>query len=64
MVEIKINEGESFEAFLRRFTKRVQQEAVIAEARRRKHFEAPSALRKKRAAAKRRKSLKATLKNM
>ncbi len=64
LVEIRINEGESFEAFLRRFTKRVQQEAVIAEARRRQHFEPPSMVRKKKAAAKRRKSLKATLKNM
>lgn len=64
MVEVKINEGESFEAFLRRFTKRVQQEGLISETRRRQHFEPPSVLRKKRAAAKRRKSIKATLKNM
>ncbi len=64
LVEIRINDGESFEGFLRRFTKRVQQESIISEARRRQHFEPPSITRKKTAAAKRRKSIKATLKNM
>ena len=64
LVELRINEGESFEAFLRRFTKRVQQESIISEARRRQHFEPPSVTRKKRAAAKHRKSVKATLKHM
>ena len=39
LVEVKINDGESFESFLRRFTKRVQQESIISEARRRQHFE-------------------------
>lgn len=64
MVEVRINDGESFESFLRRFTKRVQQEGLISETRRRQHFEPPSVLRKKRAASKRRKSIKATLKYM
>jgi small subunit ribosomal protein S21 len=64
LVELRINEGESFEGFLRRFTKRVQQESIISEARRRQHFEPPSITRKKTAAAKKRKSVKATLKNM
>jgi small subunit ribosomal protein S21 len=64
LVEVRINEGESFESFLRRFTKRVQQEGLISETRRRQHFEPPSVLRKKQAAAKRRKSIKATLKYM
>ena len=64
MVEVRIQDGESFESFLRRFTKRVQQDGLISEARRRQHFEAPCSLRKKQAAAKRRKSLKATLKHM
>jgi len=64
LVELRINEGESFEGFLRRFTKRVQQESIISDARRRQHFEPPSITRKKTAAAKKRKSMKATLKNM
>ncbi len=64
VVEVRIQEGESFESFLRRFSKRVQQDGLMSEARRRQHFEAPSVLRKKQAAAKRRKSIKATLKYM
>ena len=63
-MEMRINEGESFEAFLRRFTKRVQQEGIVSETRRRQNFEPPSILRKKKEASKLRKSVKATLKNM
>lgn len=62
-MEVRINDGESFEAFLRRFTKRVQQEGIVSETRRRQHFEPPNVLRKKKAASKRRKSIKATLKS-
>jgi small subunit ribosomal protein S21 len=62
--EIRISEGESFESMLRRFTKRVQQEGILSESRRRQHFEPPTNLRKKKAAGKRRKSLKAQRKNM
>jgi small subunit ribosomal protein S21 len=64
LVEVRIQDGESFESFLRRFSKRVQQDGLMSEARRRQHFEPPSVLRKKQAAAKKRKSLKATLKYM
>ena len=64
LVEIKINDGESFEGFLRRFTKKVQHESIIPEYRKREHFEPPSVARKKKAAAKLRKSLKTTHKFM
>ena len=63
MADVRLQEGESFEAMLRRFTKHVQQEGIISETRRRQHFEPPCTVRKKRAAAKRRKSIKATLKS-
>ena len=53
-----VGENESLEAALRRFTKRVQQDGILAEARRRGHYEKPSVKRKRKAAAKRRKSLK------
>jgi small subunit ribosomal protein S21 len=53
-------EGESFDSMLRRFNKRVQQDGIISEARRRAHFEPPSVKRKKKAAAKRRKSRRNT----
>jgi small subunit ribosomal protein S21 len=59
LAEVVIGESESFEAALKRFTKKVQQDGILAEARRREHFEKPSIRRKKKAAAKRRKSRKA-----
>ena len=51
-------EGETFESMLRRFNKRVQQDGILSEVRRRAHFEPPSVTRKKKEAAKRRKSRK------
>ncbi|MBI2166579.1 MAG: 30S ribosomal protein S21 [Chloroflexi bacterium] len=56
MSVVKLLEGESFESLLKRFNRRVQQDGVLSEARRREHFESPSVRRKKKAAAKRRKS--------
>jgi len=53
---VVLSEGETFESLLKRFNKKVQQDGVLSEARRREHFEAPSIKRKKKAAAKRRKS--------
>jgi len=53
---VVLGEGENFESMLKRFNKRVQQDGVLSEARRREHFESPSTKRKKKAAAKRRKS--------
>jgi small subunit ribosomal protein S21 len=56
LVVVKQEEHEGFESMLKRFNKRVQQDGVLSEARRRKYFEKPSVRRKKKAAAKRRKS--------
>ena len=56
MAEVRLNEGESFEGMIRRFTKRVQQEGIISETRRRGFYEKPSIKRKRKAAAKRRKT--------
>ncbi|MBI4336616.1 MAG: 30S ribosomal protein S21 [Chloroflexi bacterium] len=58
MSQVNLLEGESFESLLKRFNKRVQQDGILSEARRREHFEPPSVRRKKKAAAKRRKSLR------
>ena len=60
LVEVKLNEGESFDSMLRRFSKQVSQDMVLAEIRKRQHFESPTSLRKKLAAAKLRKSVKTT----
>lgn len=56
MTEVKLAENETFESLLRRFTKKVQQDGIISEARRREHYEKPSVKRKKKEAAKKRKS--------
>jgi len=52
--EVIIGDGESFEAALRRFNKKIQQAGILAEARRREFYERPAA-RRKRKEAKRRK---------
>ncbi len=58
MAEVTVAENETLESALRRFNKKVQQEGILAEARRREHYEKPSVSRKKKKAAKRRKSLR------
>ena len=47
MAEVIIGEHESFESALKRFTKRVQQDGILAEARRREHYEKPSDKRRR-----------------
>jgi small subunit ribosomal protein S21 len=56
VVEVVVNQNESFEAALKRFNRKVQQYGILSEARRRERFEKPSVRRKRKAAAKRRKS--------
>jgi small subunit ribosomal protein S21 len=58
LADVIVRENENLETALRRFTKRVQQEGILSEARRRGHFEKPSVKRKRKAAAKRRKSMR------
>ncbi len=59
MSDVAAQENESFESLLRRFDKKVQQEGILAEVRRREFYEKPSAKRKKKEAIKRRKSSRA-----
>ncbi len=56
MTDVKLGSGESFESLLRRFNKRVQQDRILAEVRRRKFYEKPSEERKRKEAVKRKKS--------
>ena len=58
MADVRLAEGETFDSLLRRFNKRVQQDGILSEIRRRQHFESPTIRRKKKAAAKRRKSMR------
>lgn len=59
MADVKAAENESFESLIKRFNKSVQQSGILSEVRRREHFEKPSIKRKRKEAAKRRKSAKA-----
>lgn len=54
MSEVKIGENESFETALKRFNRKIQQDGILAEARRREHYEKPSVKRKKKEEAARR----------
>jgi len=56
MTEVIVHENESFEAALKRFTRKVQQYGILSEARRRERFEKPSVKRKRKAAIKRHRS--------
>ena len=56
--EVKIGENDSFETALKRFNRKIQQEGILAEARRREHYEKPSVKRKRKEAAKRRKAMR------
>lgn len=56
MANVVSAENESFESLLKRFNKKVQQEGVLSELRRREYFEKPSIKRKRKEAAKKRKS--------
>lgn len=59
MANVVADDKESFESLLKRFNKRVQQAGILAEMRRREYFEKPSIKRKRKVAAKRRKSTRA-----
>jgi small subunit ribosomal protein S21 len=56
VADVKAGDNESFESLLKRFNKRVQQSGILSEIRRREHYEKPSIKRKRKAAAKRRKT--------
>ena len=59
MADVLAKEHESFESLLKRFNKSVQHSGILSEVRRREHFEKPSIKRKRKEAAKRRKSARA-----
>jgi small subunit ribosomal protein S21 len=50
LAEIRVGENETFESALRRFNKKIQQSGILAEARRREHYEKPSVKRKRKEA--------------
>ncbi len=60
MSDVAAGENESFESLLERFNKKVQQSGILAEVRRREHYEKPSVKRKRKEATKRRKTARSS----
>jgi len=56
--EVRVSDHESFETALKRFNRKIQQDGILTEARRREHYEKPSVKRKRKEAAKRRKAIR------
>ena len=50
-LEIRVGENESLESALKRFKRKCARSCVLAEVRRREHYEKPSVKRKKKAEA-------------
>ena len=51
MSEVRVGENESLESALRRFKRKCARAGVLAEIRKREHYEKPSVKRKKKAEA-------------
>jgi len=62
VAEVTVGNNESFESLLKRFNRKVQQDRILAERRRREFYEKPSIKRKRKEAAKRRKSARTAIK--
>ena len=62
MASVSRERDESFESLFKRFRKSVQVDRIMSEVRRRRYYEKPSIVRKRKAAKKRIKSRRTTLK--
>ena len=60
MTGVNAGDNENFESLLKRFNKRVQQAGILSEIRHGEYFEKPSVKRKRKEAAKKKKSAKAS----
>ncbi|HOT90067.1 MAG TPA: 30S ribosomal protein S21 [Anaerolineae bacterium] len=63
MTFVYADDNESFDSLLRRFKKKVQGDRILSEIRKRRYFEQPSIVRKRKRAAKLRKSRRTSLKD-
>lgn len=58
MAEVKLKEGETLDSALRRFKRQCARSGVLAELRKREHYEKPSVKRKKKSEAARKRKYK------
>ncbi|HHW12523.1 MAG: 30S ribosomal protein S21 [Firmicutes bacterium] len=56
MAEVKIGKNESLDSALRRFKRQCQRSGILAEIRKREHYDKPSVRRKKKSEAARKKN--------
>ena len=64
MSEVRVKENETLESALKRFKRQCARSGVLAEVRKREHYEKPSIKRKKKAIAARKRALKKQRKMM
>jgi small subunit ribosomal protein S21 len=64
MPGIRVKEGEPFEKALRRFTKTCEKAGIMSDIRKHQHFEKPSAKRKRKLNAAKRKNQKRMQQNV
>lgn len=60
MPGIRIKEGESFEAAMRRFKKQCEKAGILSELRKRESYEKPSIRKKKKSSSARKRAMKKT----
>ena len=58
MAEVKVKDGESLDSALRRFKRQCSKSGILAELRKREHYEKPSVKRKKKSEAARKRKYK------
>lgn len=58
MAEIRVGKNESLDSALRRFKRQCQRAGILAEIRKREHYEKPSVRRKKKSEAARKRRLR------
>lgn len=63
MTFVTASDNESFDSLYKRFKHKVQQDRILSEIRRRRYFEQPSQVRKRKRAAKLRKSRRTSVKD-
>jgi len=61
MTGIRVRENESIESAIRRFKKLCEKAGILAELRKREHYEKPSVKRKKKAIAAKKRALRRAL---
>ncbi|MCJ7484297.1 MAG: 30S ribosomal protein S21 [Thermodesulfovibrionales bacterium] len=58
MPYVRVRESDSFENALKRFKKQCEKEGILSEVKKREHYDKPSVIRKKKAIAARKKTVR------